>query len=931
MTETLWPALTALGVSFLACFAIVRGWIESPVSEQSMRSLHEGQVRRGGGFGIALAIFVLIPFYRGETNFLLVLAILWIVSSLDDWIGVPAHWRLLAHLFCCAAVVFAWLPVASVAETVLVILALTWALNLFNFMDGADGIAALMAAVGGGCLAWLSLTSGDVTGAAIGQLGLVVCGASIGFLVLNAPPAKLFMGDGGSTLLGLTLAAISFKGWYAGIWGAWVPLALFVPFWADATFTLVRRLLTGHNPATPHRDNLYQRLALAGLGHRGLFAWMAVWCALSVAVAIVLHHASGVASDVRLAISIAYAIVYLFVAHLAIRHPPINLLMNPRAPTALTYDLCAVVLSWAALFWVRFNSNFDTANYAASDVVRSLFYVLPIHAAVFVAMGLYRGIWRFASLADMWLIMRASFVASAATGLVFLLVQPDSFIRPRFVLIFQPFLLIILMGGARMAVRSWKEHRLYGLSAIRGEPVVILGAGTAAANLIRQLQRSEMWRPVALLDDDKAKRGARLHETPVVGALDDVGRVAERFGARHAIIAMPNATARERRRAAQFASEAQLTTLTVPAYDELLGENDMHARLRAIELEDLLGRDPVALDTAGLMQWFSGKTVLVTGAGGSIGRELCTQIVRFRPERLVLLDVSEFAAYDIYEHLQQHFDIKRIEVYVADVRNKERVREILAVEKPSIVFHAAAYKHVPMTETVNAWEAVRNNTYGTITMAECAREIEVEKFVLVSTDKAVRPSSIMGASKRLAELACMSFPDEPTKFVGVRFGNVLGSNGSVIPKFRKQIEAGGPVTVTHAEMTRFFMSIPEAAQLVLQAGLIGEPGSLYVLDMGEPVKILDLASDLIRLAKGSSTAVPIVFTGLRRGEKMHEELIGEHEQFIPTPHDKVRRVVNDQPVTLDLDALGVWLRGTPPENVHQALAKWVVDFKTPAA
>jgi FlaA1/EpsC-like NDP-sugar epimerase/UDP-N-acetylmuramyl pentapeptide phosphotransferase/UDP-N-acetylglucosamine-1-phosphate transferase len=932
MSETLWPAVVAFGVSFLACLAIVRGWIGSPISEQSMRSLHQGRIHRGGGLGIALAIFFVALFYLGNVVFLTILVILWIVSSLDDWISVPARWRLLAHLFCCAAVVMIWLPVDSMVTRVLLVIALTWALNLFNFMDGADGIAALMAATGGGCLAWLSLTSPGATstGVALGQLGLIVCGASLGFLVLNAPPAKLFMGDGGSTVLGLALAAISAKGWLENLWGPWVPLALFAPFWADATFTLIRRLLTGHSPAVAHRDNMYQRLALAGLGHRGLFAWMFAWCALSVVVAIMLHRAGAIAYDVKVAVAIAYGVFYLVVAHLAVRHPPINLLMNPRAPTALAYDLLAVVVSWAALFWVRFNSNFDTANYAASDVIRSLFYVLPIHAVVFVAMGLYRGIWRFASLADMWLIMRASFVASAATGLAFLLARPDSFIWPRFVLIFQPFLLIILMGGARMAVRSWKEHRLYGLSAIRGEPVVVLGAGTAAANLIRQLQRSDMWRPVALLDDDKAKQGARLHDTPVVGPIGEVGRIAERFGAKHAIIAMPTATARERRRAAQFASEAQLATLTVPAYDELLGENDMHARLRAIEVEDLLGRDPVALDTAGLVQWFTGKTVLVTGAGGSIGRELCTQIARFRPERLILLDVSEFAAYDVYEHLQQLFDVKRIEVYVADVRNKERVREIFAVEKPSIVFHAAAYKHVPMTETVNAWEAVRNNTYGTITIAECAREIEVEKFVLVSTDKAVRPSSIMGASKRLAELACMSFPDEPTKFVGVRFGNVLGSNGSVIPKFRKQIEAGGPVTVTHAEMTRFFMSIPEAAQLVLQAGLLGEPGSLYVLDMGEPVKILELAKELIRLAKGKDTAVPIVFTGLRRGEKMHEELVGDHEQFVPTPHDKVRRVVNEQPVALDLEALTEWLRSAPPENVHQALKRWVVDFKTPA-
>jgi FlaA1/EpsC-like NDP-sugar epimerase/UDP-N-acetylmuramyl pentapeptide phosphotransferase/UDP-N-acetylglucosamine-1-phosphate transferase len=932
MFENLLAAVLAFCASFGIGLAVVRGLIPSPHSIPSERSLHIAQVHRGGGLGIATALLAIAQYFGASTVFLSGIFIVWIISSVDDWWGVRAQWRLLTHLLCCAAIVWWWMPGSSVLVALLFVVALVWALNLFNFMDGADGIAAMMAVAGGGCLAWLAAnaTGADAAQAAeLKWIALVIAASALGFLVLNAPPAKLFMGDGGSTVLGLALGAVSLKGSQLDMWSLAVPLLIFAPFWADASFTLVRRLIEGHNPTVPHRDHMYQRLVLAGLGHRGLFVWMIAWCVLSIALGLALH-ASEMAGSAKLTLAVLYGLCYLAIAHVAVKHPPVNLLLNPRAPTALAYDLLAVAVSWAALFWVRFNSNFDSANYSATDVMRSLAYVVPIHAVVFVAMGLYRGIWRFASLPDMWLIMRAAFVAAAVSGLAFLLVRPDSFIWPRFVLAAQPFLLIILMGGARMAVRSWKEHRLYGLSAIRGEPVVVLGAGNSAANLIRQLQRSEMWRPVALLDDDRSKQGARLLETPVVGPIADIARVAKRFGAQHAIVAMPNATHRERRRAVQLATAAQLSTLTVPAYDEMLGENDTHARLRAIELEDLLGRDPVALDSAGLVHWFSGKTVLVTGAGGSIGRELCTQVVRFRPTRLILLDISEFAAHDIYEQLQLIFDVGKLEVYVADVRNKSRIREILAAERPAIVFHAAAYKHVPMTETVNAWEAVRNNTYGTICMAECAREFNVEKFVLVSTDKAVRPSSIMGASKRLAELACMSFPTQPTQFVGVRFGNVLGSNGSVIPKFRKQIEAGGPVTVTHIDMTRYFMSIPEAAQLVLQAGLLGEPGSLYVLDMGEPVKIIDLAKELIRLAKGKENAVQIVFTGLRRGEKMHEELVGDHERFESTQHEKVRRVVGSHKSTLDLDELINWLSGTPPTDVHGALRRWVVDFKPPA-
>jgi FlaA1/EpsC-like NDP-sugar epimerase/UDP-N-acetylmuramyl pentapeptide phosphotransferase/UDP-N-acetylglucosamine-1-phosphate transferase len=931
-------AVVAFLISAAVCFLVVRGYVASPQNNASERSLHLTPTPRGGGLGIVTS-FLFIALFIGASNaFIATIVLVWLLGSLDDWIGVSATKRLFVHAICCVFLALIWLPTQGVLEALLVAMLLGWSLNLFNFMDGADGIAATAAIVGGGVLGALAYWSdsnalgGALHAAAlsVAMMAIAISAATAGFLVFNFPPSKLFMGDGGSTVLGFALAAIAIYGCYIGLWPMATPIALFAPFWADATFTLIRRTLQGNNPTIAHRDHLYQRLVLAGLGHRGLLAWMAAWFALSATLAIFFSKQTTLSQESAVAIALAFGLAYVTISHLAVKHPPINLLLNPRAPTALAFDLFAVAFSWAALFWVRFNSNFDSANYAASDVIRSLAYVIPIHAIVFIAMGLYRGIWRFASLPDMWLIMRAAFVAAAGTGLVFLLLRPDSFIFPRFVLAAQPFLLIILMGGARMAVRSWKEHRLYGLSSIRGEPVIVLGAGNAAANLIRQLQRSDLWRPVALLDDDRAKQGARLFDTPVVGNLNDVGRVARRFGAQHAIVAMPNATHRERRRAVQLASEAKLATLTVPAYDELIGENDAQARLRAIELEDLLGRDPVSLDTAGLAAWFNGKTVLVTGAGGSIGRELCTQVVRFRPERIVLLDISEFAAHDIHEQLQQHFDPKRIEVYVADVRNKTRISEILAAETPAIVFHAAAYKHVPMTETVNAWEAVRNNTYGTLAMAECAHAANVEKFVLVSTDKAVRASSIMGASKRLAEIACMNLPVKPTEFVGVRFGNVLGSNGSVIPKFRKQIEAGGPVTVTHAEMTRYFMSIPEAAQLVLQAGLLGKAGSLYVLDMGEPVKIVDLARELIRLARGREDAVQIVFTGLRRGEKMHEELIGDSERFESTQHEKVRRVITEQPIEISLNDLREWLQNPAPQNVHAALQGWVKDFRPPA-
>jgi FlaA1/EpsC-like NDP-sugar epimerase len=582
------------------------------------------------------------------------------------------------------------------------------------------------------------------------------------------------------------------------------------------------------------------------------------------------------------------------------------------------------------LFWARFNFNIDSADFSATDVARSLAFVVPVHALVFLGMGLYQGLWRFASMADLRRIVLGAFAAAGATGLLLVLVRPDSFIWPRSVLVLQPALLILLMGGARFAYRSWREHRLYGLAAAMGEPVLVLGAGAAGARLVSELAKSETWHVVALLDDDITKLGARVHDTPVVGKLTQTRSVAKRFGARHAIIAMPNADHEARRRAVTFAAEAGLTTLTVPSYDELLSDESPLAKLRAIEVEDLLGRDPIVLNSKGLETWIGGRTVLITGAGGSIGTELCNQVARFHPGRLVMVDISEFASHVIGEQMLTRLPKESIEVYVGDARNRTRMLEIFEREKPAIVFHAAAYKHVPLTESVNAWEAVRNNVLGTLVTAECARNAGSEKFVLVSTDKAVRASSIMGASKRLAELAILSQPETPTQFIGVRFGNVLGSNGSVIPKFREQIAAGGPVTVTHAEMTRYFMSIPEAAQLVVQAGLMGQSRSLYVLNMGEPVRIVELAQELIRLAKGASNSIPIVYTGLRPGEKMHEELTGDGERFVETGHVKVRCVVTEGDVRIDLPNLHAWLEQPSPADVRSELKRWVVDFNPPA-
>ncbi|HEX6734340.1 MAG TPA: nucleoside-diphosphate sugar epimerase/dehydratase, partial [Azonexus sp.] len=393
---------------------------------------------------------------------------------------------------------------------------------------------------------------------------------------------------------------------------------------------------------------------------------------------------------------------------------------------------------------------------------------------------------------------------------------------------------------------------------------------------------------------------------------------------------MPGARPGVRRRAAELAAEAGLTVLTVPSYDDLLSGRMAVSNIRKVELEDLLGRESVKLDDQGLHELLRGKVVLVSGAGGSIGSELCRQIARFEPARLVLLDASEFALYMIDEELRSTFPGLTRQCWAADVRDGERVAEILAQEGPAVIFHAAAYKHVPLMEDVNAWQAVRTNALGTLTMARAAQAAGVEKFVLISTDKAVNPTNVMGATKRLAERLCRAVhADGGTKFVTVRFGNVLGSNGSVIPKFREQIAKGGPVTVTHPEIVRYFMTIPEAAQLVLQAGCMGQGGEIFVLDMGEPVKIVDLARDMIRLSGFSEEEIRIEFTGLRPGEKLYEELLADDEATLPTPHPKLRIArLSDALAADEYAELLDWLRSgvRPSGEVKQGLRRFVPEY-----
>lgn len=620
------------------------------------------------------------------------------------------------------------------------------------------------------------------------------------------------------------------------------------------------------------------------------------------------------------------------------RHNP-----NLRRLIAFTHDLAAVIAAWWLAYLFRF--NFDIPPLHLASLKETLPWVIPIQIAAFLWLGLYRGIWRYASLPDLRRISLAVLMGSAAAALGLFLLQLLAGV-PRSVLLLDPILLLLMMGGSRLTYRLWKEGHLFRLRDPQGKPVLVLGATATAVGLVKELARSKEWRVVGLLDDDPQRRGLILHGLEVLGRIDQLPAVAEKLDIAHAIIAMPSATHGDRRRALEICAAAGVKALTVPSYDDLISGKVTVSQIRNIELDDLLGRDPVVLDCEGLHGLLAGKTVLVTGAGGSIGSELCRQITKFKPGRLVLFELNEFALYNIEQEFRCSFPDMPMVFAIGDVKDHPRLAQVFAQFWPAVVFHAAAYKHVPLMEQENTWQAVLNNVMGTHVLARTAVEYGVEKFVLISTDKAVNPSSVMGASKRLAEMVCQALQQsasvagkndhsdkgQKTRFVMVRFGNVLGSTGSVIPKFREQIAHGGPITVTHPEITRYFMSLPEAAQLVLQAGLMGgkNGGSeIFVLDMGEPVKIADLARDLIRLSGLSEEDVKIIYSGLRPGEKLYEELLADDENTLPTHHAKLRIA---QARTVDaqwLAELMAWLDEHPvlsDAEVKQGLAKRVPEY-----
>ena len=567
-------------------------------------------------------------------------------------------------------------------------------------------------------------------------------------------------------------------------------------------------------------------------------------------------------------------------------------------------DAVIVAVSWFLAFELRFDHGLPV--YYDTLLRRTILLVVAIKLLVFLLFGFHRRWWRYVSVRDMWSAARGVVVASLVADVTVYLVSPVHNVRlPRSIAAMDLLITLALIAGARLLARTVMERPRGGFVA-RGKEVIVVGAGDAGRLVVQEMQRSRLlaYTPIGFVDDDERKRNTRILGVRVLGTVAELPRFVREYKPDEVLIAIPSASGETRRMVVEAAQASHVPVKTLPGLYELIsGDVNLTRQIRPVQVEDVLGREQVEVDFESVSSYLKGQTVLVTGAGGSIGSELCRQIARVGPTRLILVDNAETALFDIERELVDERDFTAAVPKLVDVRNKKALRrEVFEKYSPTIVFHAAAYKHVPLMET-HPLESVRNNVVGTRIVAELSAEFNVGRFVLISTDKAVNPKTVMGQSKALCEWIVESFGhrrDVPTSFAAVRFGNVLNSSGSVIPTFRRQIERGGPVTVTHPEMTRFFMTIPEAVSLVVQAGAIGGRGQVFVLDMGDPVRIVDLATNMVLLSgreprmPGDEASGPrdvrIVFTGSRPGEKIHEELWSDDESVGETEHPKIKRL-----------------------------------------
>lgn len=603
---------------------------------------------------------------------------------------------------------------------------------------------------------------------------------------------------------------------------------------------------------------------------------------------------------------------------------------NRKQIVLLLCDIVLIQVSLFASFLLRFEGTFPK-NFTRL-IWPVIIFITLFKIGSFLAVNLYKKMWRYANVSELLAIVKGVSLSTVLTiGYVFF----SRFTFPRSIILLDWMTTIFLISASRFLLRMYKEHREQIVTDLNpGKRILIIGAGDAGEMVLKEFTRHKApnIKIVGFIDDDPTKLGLEIHGIRVLGDRDRIVSIIERHMVNEVVIAIPSASGKIIREIHKLCSKNNVKIRILPSIYELINGDVSLNQIRNVEVEDLLGREPVRIDMHEVAAYLTNKTILITGGGGSIGSEICRQVAKFTPEKLIIFDISENNIYDLEFELRERFKELNIVSIVGSIRDLERLENVFKSHRPHVVFHAAAHKHVPLME-YNSEEAIKNNIFGTLKVAMTASKYKVERFVMISTDKAVNPTNIMGASKRVAEMIIQDMSKKSeTKFVAVRFGNVLGSRGSVIPLFKKQIAMGGPLTVTHPDITRFFMTIPEASQLVIQAGALGQGGEVFVLDMGKPVKIMDLARDLIELSGLKiGEDIDIKITGLRPGEKLYEELLSDKENTLATKHERILVAKLDEVDTdllyQSLKQMEEALKSNIPKHLVATLVKLVATFK----
>ncbi len=904
--------LGACGALVFALFGSSIGFTDFP----NKRSSHNAPVPKGAGVGLLTAFIFAALHYQLNIFFWLPVALLSLLGLISDRMEISPFLRLAAQLSL-ALILFAAVERLGYDFPNYLVAACFWSIfiaataNAFNFMDGINGIAGISGMIAFG-FTWFFI--GSIAGAnhSLSIIAGCIVFACAGFLPFNLPKARAFMGDTGSLFLGFLFGGFACIH-SNSIADFGVFIAFLFPFYADTVTTLLVRIKEGENILQSHRRHLYQLLTNElSIQHWKIALLYGVLQVITGTTAIMAHQAGSWAVFLLLGL---FSTIFTIVSW-KLRKKLESKEILPRdlkqryfsgnIPLVLMADLILVVFSLWVSCVVRFN------QYIPLFITENLQSILPIiviiKLSVFSYFDFYRGMWRYTSLSDLFNIIKASIFSTLFIVTTVLFVHGfEGF--PRSVFIVDAAITIVFISAFRLFVRFYYERLNnsssfddFSMNSIKSmvvsgkssaKKLLIIGAGDCGEKILREIQNNPgvKYEVVGFLDDDPRKMSKKIHGVLVLNTIEFLESAARRVGAEEILIAVPSATAINMKRIIDICETSGLKFKTIPNMGELINGTVTVGAIRDVSFRDLLGRRPVELDQEQVGICLDGKKVLVTGAGGSIGSELCRQICRFRPSTVIVVDNAETPLFEIDYELHRHFPGIKTVAILADIQKKKQVKKIFSDFRPEVVFHAAAYKHVAMLET-HPWKAVINNIMGTVVVTEAAIQYQTDRFVFVSTDKAVMPTSVMGASKRISEIYIQNQNCQDTanatKFITVRFGNVAGSAGSVVPLFKKQIKEGGPVTVTHPEVTRFFMTIPEACQLILQAGAMGHGREIFILDMGRPIKILDMAKDVIRLyGFEPEKDIEIEFIGLRKGEKLFEELVSEGESVVATAHRKI--------------------------------------------